>query len=93
MVVFGSLGIGFVWGWLLGLVIARRPRPFPRIAYLTIALPLFIVTLFGAYTIYALLDINQTIFFMGATAVAALFHHAVMEGLRARSQQPRPTSG
>ena len=83
---FGSLGIGCVWGWLLGLVIDRRPRPFPNSAYGTIILPLLLATGGFMSAIYALTNLNQVIYFAAATAVAGLFHNAILNGLRSRQE-------
>ena len=81
---FGSLGIGFVWGWLVGLVIDRRPRPFPNSAYAKIILPLLLATGGFMSSIYALTDLNQAIYFAAATAVAGVIHHSILHGLRTR---------
>lgn len=81
---FGSLGIGCVWGWLLGLVIDRRPRPFPNSAYGTIILPLLLATGGFMSAIYALTNLNQVIYFSAATAVASVIHHSILHGLRTR---------
>ena len=82
MAVFGSIGIGFVWGWLLGLVIGRRPRPFPARAYLTTITPLLATTGGFVYAIQTLFGITNSYYFLASAAVAGLFHHAILHGLR-----------
>ena len=84
MIMLGSLGIGFVWGWLLGLIIDRRPRPFPWQGLFTILTPLAAATSAFVYTIQALFGIINSYYFLGAAVVAALLHHAILQGLRLR---------
>ena len=65
---FGSVGIGLVWGWLIGSLTGRVYRPVR--AFLSILL----VTLIIVAQVMLFLDWIRLLFFLGA-ALFALFIH------------------
>ncbi len=87
MTILGSLGFGFVWGWLVGLIIGRRPRPFPWLSYLTTITPLLITTGSFAYSIYYISTGNITlaIIFCATTLGGALLHNAFLQAIRLKN--------
>lgn len=79
MLNLGSLGVGFVWGWLMTLAGSRGRHMWRN------AIALGITTGTFAYTIYQLFnDWGPTIYFAGATIVSVLFHIAFLHGLQMR---------
>lgn len=74
----GSIGMGLVWGWLLGSLGGRvwRPQLVGWSTSLATALVAFVVLMFA--------DRRGLWFFLGATALSLLLHLAWRQELRRR---------
>lgn len=73
----GSVGLGLVWGWLLGMLGGRRPRPMRN------GLILGIASLLPAAQLLLLVNWRALALFGGAVAVAFLLHLGWLRRLRA----------
>jgi hypothetical protein len=74
----GSVGIGLVWGWLLGNLGGRVRRP-QLVGWSTSLATLLVATLVLMFT-----DRRALWFFLGATALSLLLHLAWRQELRRR---------
>lgn len=74
----GSVGIGLVWGWLLGSLGGRVQRP-QLIGWAT-----SLATILAAFVVLMFADRRGLWFFLGATALSLLLHLAWRQELRRR---------
>jgi hypothetical protein len=74
----GSVGIGLVWGWLLGSLGGRIRRP------LVVGWSTSLATLLAAAVTLMFADRRGLWFFLGATALSLLLHLAWRQELRRR---------
>lgn len=74
----GSVGLGLVWGWLLGSLGGRVRRP------LLVGWSTSLATLLVATLVLMITDRRELWFFLGATALSLLLHLAWRQELRRR---------
>lgn len=74
----GSIGIGLVWGWLIGPFGDRPRRKFFNVLAVSAA------TLLLAGLVYWVAEWQQAVFFLGFTALAFLVHLSWRQELRRR---------
>lgn len=81
----GSIGIGMVWGWLLG-SLEGRVRQHQLVGWAT-----SLATLLASTVVFLFTDKRGLWFFLGATALSLLLHLAWRQELRRRfGESPKP---
>jgi biotin transporter BioY len=83
----GSIGLGLVWGWLMGSLSGQSRRPLRN------GLALSTATLVFAIEVFLLAGWRALALFLGAVASALLLHVLWRRGLRKRFGPPNLQKG
>ena len=85
---FGSIGIGLVWGWLLVLLCGRCRPQRPLLAFLLITGATALIFL----QVFLFTDWRASLYFVGALALALFAHLGWRENLRKRASSSSQSS-
>ncbi len=87
LVILGCVGVGAVWGWLIGKLDGTSPSPVRKVLAVGLA------TLLLAIEIFILAEWRALAFFLGAAALALLIHLGWRRELIARFGRSDPKGG
>jgi NhaP-type Na+/H+ or K+/H+ antiporter len=87
LVSLGGIGLGLVWGWLLGSLEGRVSRPLRSVLFLSIA------TLLLGVEVLVFADVSKVLLFLGSATLSLLLRIGWQHELRRHSQSSKLTRG